>query len=230
MTYDDIIIEAVPMVIGGVIGVVSTLLVTHYNIKAKRSESELNYKRKWEERYILNAQKHSEVYESLYNALTLFQDDWIEPKKTINLEDLKSAIDKLKSLKKSLGKKGLTAFLTQDIESCFDHLLNFLSKSQGASQVRYGLIQKYKMLGEEKSSYNVLPEVFGKMWAVLGFRVGFHLGNGFNLIIGLIDDYEFEIILDSAPLDSVNKQLSDSLVEIKNKIKGITLGPGANIV
>ena len=232
MTYDDIIRVAVPAAITGAISILSTLLVTRQVIKARRSELDLNYKRKIEDIYLSNAQKHSEVYKSLCIALANFQDYWIESKKTNNLQDLESEIDKLKSLKKSLGEKGLTAFLTPDIESCFDQLLNFLSKSQGASQVRYGVIEKYKMLEEEKSRYNVLPKNYGEKGSVLGFRVGFHLGNCFNLIIGLIDDYEYKIILDSAPVDSeeFNKQLSDFLVEIENKIKGVTLGPGANIV
>ena len=71
--------------------------------------------------------------------------------------DLGNEIADMKNFKKDLENNGLTAFLTTEIETNFDHLLDFLYKSVNASEIRYGINEQYYAFGQEKSFYRVLP-------------------------------------------------------------------------
>lgn len=222
----DVIIAIVSAFGGGLI----TVIVTYLNNKAKRFELEYNYRKKLEERYLLNIQKHlNNVYIPLYSKLITFNNNWAKLKNSNNFQNLKSEITELKNFKKDLEEKGLTAFLTPEIENSFDHLLYFLSKSQDASKVRYGVIEQQKMLGQERSFYRILPEKIGPK-TINSYKRVMPIWNSFShinwmSITGLVD-YDFKTVLDSAPLSSkdFDGQLSKFLVEIKERIKDITLG------
>ena len=138
---NEVIISIVSAIGGGLI----TIIVTYLNNKAKRFELEYNYRKKLEERYLLNAQKHlDDVYIPLYSKLVVFQNYWTDSKTSNDFQNFKNKIIELENFKKDLEKKGLAAFLTPEIENSFDHLLKFLSKSQCASETRYGIITQYK--------------------------------------------------------------------------------------
>lgn len=214
--------EVITSIIYAGIGGLITLIVTYLTNKARRFELEYNYRKKLEERYLLNAQKHlNDVYLPLYQDLTVFKNHWIEAKNLNN-------IDNLKCLKKSLLEKGLTAFLTPEIESSFDHLLDFLSKSQSVDKVRYGIIKRYQIMGQERSSYRLFSEKVGlkiiKFYSQLLLVWNF-LKRITWIYTGMID-YEIKIILDSAPVNSkeFEDQLLEYLTDIEMKIKEITLG------
>jgi hypothetical protein len=223
---NEIIIAIVSALGGGLI----TVIVTYLNNKTKRFELEYNYRKKLEERYLLNAQKHiDDVYIPLYSNLIIFRNNWTRLKKSGDFQNLKNEISKLKKFKKDLEEKGLTAFLTPEVENSFNHLLDFLFKSQDASKVRYGLISQYKMLGQEKTFYEKVPEWIGRKtinyYRILILILNFFRNISWMSVTGLID-YDFKIVLDSAPLNSkdFDDQLLKFLTDINEKIKDITLG------
>ena len=223
---NQIVIATVSALVGGLI----TIVITYLNNKAKRFELEYSYRKKLEERYLLNAQKHlNDVYIPLYSKLIVFQNNWTRLKTSNNFQNLKSEITESENFKKGLEERGLTAFLTPEIENSFDHLLEFLSKSQDASEIRYGIITRYKIFGQEKSFYRVVPEKIRRKRInfyryIMLIRVFFgHIS--WMRIAGFLD-YELEIVVDSAPLNSeaFDNQLLKFLTDIKEKIKDITLG------
>ena len=210
------------IIISAGIGGMVTLVATHLTNKARRFELEYSYKIKLEETYLSNAQKHLiDVYIPLYQALTVLKYNWLESRKINN-------IDGLKLLKKDLLEKGLTVFLTPDIDRKFDILLEFLYKSQNADKVRYGITYRDQIMGVESMSYKLVPErinlnlvkLYRKIllfWAFLK-RITW-------IYTGLVD-YEIKIILDSAPMNSreFEEQLLEYLTDIERKIKSIALG------
>jgi len=223
---NEVIISIVSAIGGGLI----TIIVTYLNNKAKRFELEYNYRKKLEERYLLNAQKHlDDVYIPLYSKLVVFQNYWTDSKTSNDFQNFKNKIIELENFKKDLEKKGLAAFLTPEIENSFDHLLKFLSKSQCASETRYGIITQYKIFGQEKLSYQVSPRKIGhKMINFYRYSLlilNFFRHMSWTRILGFFD-YDLKIIVDSAPLNSkdFDDQLSKFLIDIKGKIKDITLG------
>lgn len=214
--------EIYTVIISAAIGGLITLIVTYLTNKARRFELEYNYRKKLEERYLLNAQKHlNDVYLPLYQTLIVFKNHWLEFKNLNNIDDLKR-------LKKDWLEKGLTAFLTPEIESSFDRLLDFLSKSQNAYKVRYGIAKRYQIMGLERSSYRLFSEKIGlkiiKLYSQLLLTWNF-LKRITWIHTGLID-YEIKITLDSAPSNSkeFENQLLEYLTDIEKKIKDITLG------
>lgn len=214
--------EIYTVIISAGIGGFITLTVTFLTNKAKRFELEYTYRKKLEERYLFNAQKHlDDVYLPLYRALTGFKNHWLESKNLNNIYDLKG-------LKKDLSEKGLTAFLTPEIESGLDSLFNYVSKSQGVSNIRYGIMKRYQIMGQERFSYRIFSDRIGrkiiKLYSQLLFFLNF-LKRITWMYTGLID-YEIKIILDSAPVDSreFEDQLLEYLTDIEKKIKDITLG------
>ena len=223
---NEIIIAIVSALGGGLI----TVIATYSTNKAKRFELEYNYRKKLEERYLLNAQKHIvDVYIPLYSKLITFKNNWTKLKSSGDFRNLKNEISELENFRKSLEEKGLTAFLTPEVENSFNHLLDFIFKSQDASKVRYGLISQYRMLGQEKSFYQVVPEGIGRK-TINYYRKLIIIRNFFRhidwmSITGLID-YDFKVVLDSVPLDSkdFDDQLLKFLMGISEKIKDITLG------
>jgi hypothetical protein len=205
-------------------------MVTYLNNKAKRFELEYNYRKKLEERYFLNAQKHlKDVYIPLYSRLIVFQNNCTELKISGDFQNLKNEITELESFKENLEEKGLTAFLVPEVENSFNHLLYFLSESRDANAARYGLITQCNMLGQEKSFYRVVPERIGRE-TIKYYGILIHIWNSLKhiswmSITGLVE-YNFKIILDSAPLNSkdFDDQLSKFITDTKEKIKDITLG------
>ncbi|MFQ5823504.1 MAG: hypothetical protein ACE5JB_05565 [bacterium] len=218
----EIIVAIISAFGGGLI----TIIVTFLNNKAKRNELEYNYKMKLKTRYLSNAQKHLEdVYIPLYSKLIAIQYAISD-----NLQKLKNEINELKKITKELGDKGLTAFLTTNVETALEHLIDFTSKSERSNKSRYGIITRYNISGNEISFYKILPEKYGpkmiyfyrKFKPIMNFFK--HLFS-IKYMTGLID-YSFEIVMDSAPLNSkeFELQLRKHLTDIKTKIKYITLG------
>lgn len=214
--------EANIIIISALIGGIITLIATHLTNKARRFELEYSYKIKQEETYMSNAQKHlNDVYIPLYRALTALKYNWLESGKLHN-------IDELKHLKKDLLDKGLSVFLTPDIDRNFDSLLEFISKSGEADKIRYGIIYRDIIMGKERLSYRLVPERVG-LNVVRFYRRILSIWNLIKQITwiysGLVD-YEIKIILDSAPLDSkeFKEQFLDYLTDLEKKIKGIALG------
>ena len=224
---NEVALASISAIAGGLI----TIFVTYFNNKARRFELEYNYRKKLEERYLLNAQKHLEdVYKPLYTTIITFQNRWIDIRDSANYDELKIEIANMKTTKKQLEDAGLTAFLTTDIENSFDKLLDFLSKSQDASEIRYGINEQYYLFGQEKSIYRVLPEWYdhNRINFYKIFVIPFlHLTKYINFanILGLVD-FKLKIILDSAPIDSndFDIQLIKFSRDINEKIKEITLG------
>ena len=224
--YNEIIIAIVSAFGGGLI----VIMATYLNNKTKRFELEYNYRKKLEERYLLNAQKHLEdVYEPLFLRLIVLQNNWTKLKISGDCQNLKNEIAELKSFNENLEENGLTAFLVPEVENSFNHLLDFLSKSQDANAVGYGLIIQCNMLGQEKSFYQVVPERIGRK-TIKYYRIPLYIWNFLTHInctfsMGLVK-YNSTIILDSAPLNSkdFDDQLSKFIVDTKEKIKYITLG------
>lgn len=205
------IISAVSVIVGGLI--------------VKLFELEYESRKKLEERYLSNAQKHSgDVYAPLYSKLEFFENNWTKSKTSNDFQNFKKEITELKNFKKDLEEKGLSAFLTPEIEKSFDHLLEFVSKSQGASKTRYGMITQYKIFGQEKSFYQMIPKMINFFrYSILILNFFRHIS--WTRISGFLD-FDFKIIVDSAPLNSedFDNQLSKFLIDLKKKIKGITLG------
>jgi hypothetical protein len=222
--------EVVLVFISAIAGGLITIFVTYFNNKARRFELEYNYRKKVEESYLFNAQKHlNDVYIPLYTRLIYFQNSWIRIKNSSNYENLENEIDDIKKFKNSLEDQGLTAFLTTEIEDSFDHLLDFLSKSLDASKIRYGINEQYYIFGQEKSLYRVLPEWYGHKRIffykiIVPFLNLFRYINWVN-ITGLVD-YKLKIIVDSAPISSndFDAQLIKFSRNLNEKIKEITLG------
>ena len=225
---NEIIIAIAAALVGGFI----TLVVTYLNNKSKIFELEYNYRKKLEERHITNAQTHlNDIYVPLYSKLNTIQHNWVELKESNNFQNFESDIIELKSFKKDLEDKGLTAFLTRDIERSFDKLLDFLSKSQDETKVRYGLIENYTILGQEFTNYKVASKyishekiriirIFMSLWDI--FKKSY-----LSLFVySGLREYDIKIIVDSAPLDSndFNQQFLDLISGIKDEIKNITLG------
>ena len=225
---NEIIIAIVAALVGGFI----TLVVTYLNNKSKIFELEYNYRKKLEERYLANAQVHlNDIYVPLYSKLNIIQHNWIELKESNNFQNLEKEIAELENFKKDLEDKGLTAFLTREIEVSFDKLLDFVSKSKDETKVRYGVIENYTILGQESTDYWVASKYINPKTIPI-FRIFISLLDIYkksylNLFVysGLIE-YNIKIILDSAPLDSndFNQQFLDFISGIKDEIKSITLG------
>lgn len=223
---NEIVLASISAIVGGLI----TIFVTYFNNKARRFELEYNYRKKLEESYLSNAQKHlKDVYIPLYQNLIHLQNRWRYMKGSSNYENLKNEIDLIKEFKKSLEGQGLTAFLTTEIEDSFDHLLDFLSKSLDASKIRYGINEQLNVFGQEKSLYRVLPEwydhkriIFYKIY--VSFLNSIMYFNWIN-VTGLVD-YKIKIIVDSAPISSnyFDAQLIKFSKDLNEKIKEITLG------
>ena len=91
-------------------------------------------------------------------------------------------------------------------------------------------VSKYsKIFGQEKLSYQVSPRKIGhKMINFYRYSLlilNFFRHMSWTRILGFFD-YDLKIIVDSAPLNSkdFDDQLSKFLIDIKGKIKDITLG------
>lgn len=213
-------------IISAIVGGFITVIVTYLNNRAKRLELEYNYRKKSEEKYLSNAQKHlDDLYIPLYSRLNIFQNNWEKSKSSKDYQDFKNEINELKKFKEQLEARGLTAFLTPEIENSLDHLLNFLSKSQDASEIRYGIFEEITMRGLERTFYNVLPDWINRK--ISFFRIFINIWNGFKSLdwTGL-SNYSIKIISDSAPLDSkdFNEYILKYNTDLKEKIKNITLG------
>ena len=77
--------EVVLILISASVGGLFTLFVTYFNNKAKRFELEYNYRKKLEDRYLFNTQKHlDDVYIPLYTKLINFQNCWMDIKNSSN--------------------------------------------------------------------------------------------------------------------------------------------------
>lgn len=225
---NEIIIAIVAALVGGFV----TLVVTYLNTKSKIVELEYNYRKKLEERYLANAQEHlDDIYIPLYSKLNTIQNNWVELKKSNNIQHFEKEIVELKKFKNDLEDKGLTAFLTREIERSFNKLLDFSSKSQNETIVRYGINKKYNILGQEFTNYQVASKYINPKTIQI-FRIIFSLEDIFkknalfSFIYSGIIEYNVKIILDSAPLDSndFNHQFLDYISGIKDEIKNITLG------
>ena len=150
-------------------------------------------------------------------------------KNSSNYGNLGNEIADMKNFKKDLENNGLTAFLTTEIETNFDHLLDFLYKSVNASEIRYGINEQYYAFGQEKSFYRVLPEWYGHK-RIIFYKIFVPLLNftrdiNWLNITGLVD-YKLKVIVDSAPIRSndFDDQLKNFSQDLNEKIKEITLG------
>jgi len=210
------------IIISALIGGIITLIATQLTNKARRIELEYSYKIKQEEMYMSNAQKHlNDVYIPLYQALTALKYNWLESGKLHN-------IDELKHLKSDLLDKGLSVFLTPDIERNFDSLLEFISKSGEADKIRYGITYRDIVMGKERLSFTLVPERVD-LNVIRFYRRILSIWNFIKQITWIysgLADYEIKIILYSAPLDSkeFEKQFLDYLTDLEKKIKGVALG------
>lgn len=218
--------NAIIAIISAILGGFITLFITYLNNRAKRFELEYNYTKKSEQIYLSNAQKHLEdLYIPLYSRLNIFQNNWEKAKNSKDYKNFKIEINELKKFKVQLEAGGLTAFLTPEVENSLDHLLNFLSKSQNASEIRYGIIEEISMLGLEQTSYRVLPNWINSWIHFLRLLI-----SSWNRLKGLdwtgLSNYSIKIIVDSAPLASedFNEYILKYNLKLKEKIKNITLG------
>lgn len=209
-----------------------TLAATHFNNKFRRYELEYNYRKKLEKNYLSNAQKHSnDVYIPLYKGLIDFQNYWMNANDS-RRQDLKNRIDLLKQTKDDLETNGSTVFLIPSVESNFNRLVKFLYNSLVAKEDIYGVLFRYNVLGEERYTYTKLSkEKYHKTKASLQIiPIYLKIARsvmpfGFLPFSGLLD-WKFEIVLDSAPSSTkeFEDQLFESIENLKNEIKDITLG------
>jgi hypothetical protein len=224
------------LAISAIAGAMVTLLATHFNNKFRRYELEYNYRRKMERAYLSNAQRHSsDVYMPLYKGLIDFQNYWINASNPKNIQELKDKIDLLKQTKDDLEKNGTTAFLMPNVESNFNRLVEFLYNSLSSNEDSYGIILQYNMLGEKgsmftkiskekyqktKISLQYFPLYLKMLRSVMPFGfIPFFPFSG-------LSDWRFEIILASAPSNTreFEAQLLESIDNLKNEIKEVTLG------
>jgi hypothetical protein len=218
-------------IFSALLGSFATLTVTYLNNKSKNFELEYNYRKKQEERYLAKAQEHiNDIYVPLYSKLTLFHNRWDQIKESKNLQSLKKEMYELNSFKNSLEKEGLTAYLTREVEVDFDQLLSFISNSIDQTRNRYGIIVKYKLLGQDFRTYSPTPAYIDSK-SIFIYKVFFDLHDFFTkrywfFNFGGLIEYNIKIVLDSAPpnSDDFNKQLSDFILSLKNEIKNIKLG------
>lgn len=223
-------VRVIIVVLSALAGGFITLVVTYLNNKTKRFELEYNYRKRLEEKYLSNAQNHlNDVYIPLYSKLIVFQNNWKKLKISNNIQNIENEIYELENFKKDLEEAGLTAFLTPEVESSFDNLINFLFKSQNSSEVGYGIFEKIKILGHEQSSYRVLPKLRGRRSLIIYriYKIFLDLTKyiSWTFVMGWVD-HDLKIILDSAPVNSkdFDERLSELLRDMKEKIKDITLG------
>lgn len=208
-------------VIGGLI----TLLATYFNNKASRYELEYNYRKEMDGRFLLNAQKHlDDVYLVIYKAL-------IEFNQSLNdHQELETKVGTLKNLKKNLDGNGLTAFLTPEIEFKFNYFMDFLTNSLDSNEIKYGIITRYRFKGIEKTDKGIIEgikpgirvsifKIIFKLYSYMFSKLVLFRSFGFEKV-------EIEIVLLSAPIDSIKFELevSNHIDDLKGEIKSIALG------
>lgn len=213
------------IVLSAVVGGLITLLATYFNNKASRYELEYNYRKKLDERFLLNAQKHlDDVYLVIYKALIEFDQSRIDH------QELETKVDVLKNLKRNLDVGGLTAFLTPEIEFKFNYFLGFLTTSLYSNETKYGIITRYRFKGVEKIDEGIIDGLKSDM-EVLLFKLLFKLYSYMFSKLVLFrsfgfENVEIEIVLLSAPINSIKFELevSKHVEDLKGEIKCIALG------
>jgi len=226
-------INVIYLILSAIFGGLITLIVNYQNNRAKRFELEYNYKKKLEEKYLLNAQNHlDDVYLPLYSKLISFHNNYLRfiysdnnQKLENEMHELVNEIYELEKFKNEIENDGLTVFLTQEIENQFNELLYFLLNSKGANKIRYGILQEYNLLGIQYSVNRELP-VWIKPFFIFVFLYIF-IDNIFRRFSNQgLSEFSMRIIYISAPIASeeFENQLSHYIFTIKHKIREVALG------